>query len=141
MTDQKHTAKEHSFLGQGWGFPIQFDVDEGCVALTGGVEDIEQSLLILLDTLPGERVTNLDYGCKVKSKIYDPVDGKFSFLAEEAIKDAISFYEPRIIVDGVRLNYERQNEGIVVIAISYIIKHTNARHNLVYPFSKLESNI
>ena len=132
---------DHSFLGQGWGFPIKFNLDEGCVELIGGAEDIEQSLLILLDTLPGERVTNLNYGCKVKDKIYDPVDGKFAFLAEEAIKDAISFYEPRIDVESVNLDYERQNEGIVVIGINYVVKHTNARHNLVYPFSQLESNI
>ena len=141
MKDQRQSAIDNSFLGQGWGFPINFNPDEGCVDLIGGVEDIEQSLAILLNTLPGERVTNLNYGCKVKDKIYDPIDGKFSFLAEEAIKDAISFYEPRIVVESINIDYEQQSEGLVVIEVNFIVKQTNARHNLVYPFSQLESNI
>jgi uncharacterized protein len=138
--ERKQSASDHSFLGQGWSFPVQFNFEEGSVEVVGSVEDIEQSLRILLDTLPGERVTNLSYGCKVKSKIYDPVDGKFAFLAEEAIKDAISFHEPRIKVDSVILNYSQQVEGIVVLELNYIIRLTNSRHNLVYPFSELEGS-
>ena len=141
MTEKKQSALDYSFLGQGWNFPIQFNFKEGSVDLVGGVEDIEQSLKILFDTLPGERVTNLSYGCKVKSKIYDPIDGKFAFLAEEAIQDAVSFYEPRIKVESVNLNYDRQIEGIVLLELVYIVRLTNSRHNLVYPFSELEATI
>ena len=46
MTKQKLAAMDHSFLGQGWGFPINFNIEEGSVDLIGGVEDIEQSSLI-----------------------------------------------------------------------------------------------
>lgn len=141
MTGKKQIDLNYSFLGRGWSFPIQFTFEEASVDLVGGVEDIDQSLKILFDTLPGERVTNLNYGCKVKSKIYDPVDSKFVFLAEEAIRDAISSYEPRIRIESVNLNYERQIEGIVLVELVYIVKLTNSRHNLVYPFSELEATI
>ena len=141
MENLSKKAKEFSFLGQGWGFPIQFNVDEGSVDLVGGVEDIEESLKILLNTLPGERVTNLRYGCRAQEKIYDPIDGQFSFLAEEAIQSAIDFYEPRIKLESVNIVREEQNEGLVVLELSYVVKMTNARHNLVHPFSELEANL
>jgi len=91
--------------------------------------------------MPGERVTNLLFGSKVKQKVFDPIDGKFTFLAEEAIRDAIDFFEPRIRVDKIFLNHEQQADGIVLLELHYTIKQTNARHNLVHPFSELEANL
>lgn len=141
MKNRVISADEHSFLGQGWGFPIRFDTKTGSVELVGGVEDIEQSLRIILNTLPGERATNLKFGCKAKEKMYDPVDGKFTLLAEEAIQTAIDFYEPRIKLESLNVNYDQKNEGVVLLELNYVVKLTNSRHNMVHPFSDLEANI
>ena len=141
MENRIQKAKDFAFLGQGWSFPVRFRPDQGSVELVGGVEDIEQSLIILLKTLPGERATNLAFGCKAQSRIFDPIDGKFAFLAEEAIREAISFYESRITVENIDLIYDDQINGVVKLEIGYIVKYTNARHNLVYPFSVLEATI
>ncbi len=141
MTDKEKTAIDHAFLGQGWNFPIQFNQQEGSVQTVGGAEDIEQSLSILFNTLPGERVTNLGYGSKVKAKLYDPIDSKSIFLIEETIRHAIASHESRIRVESVNLNYDQQQEGLIILELSYTIKLTNSRHNLVYPFSQLEANI
>jgi phage baseplate assembly protein W len=141
-TEKKRSAAtEASFVGQGWRFPISFNVEDGSVELVSGTEDIEQSLVILLNTLPGERVTNLGFGCKAKEKIFDPIDGKFAFLAEEAIKDAVGYFEPRIAVEHVSLNYENRIDGKVTLVLSYVVRQTNSRHNLVHPFSLLEAEI
>jgi len=137
----KNKASQDSFLGRGWAFPVQFSGQAGSVEMAGRGEDIEQSLKILLETLPGERVTNLNYGCKVKDIIFHPIDGKFEFLAKEAIQDAINYYEPRIILDDIEFDFKNQNNGVVLLELDYIVKLTNARQNLVYPFSKIEANI
>lgn len=139
--EYKNIASKDSFLGRGWSFPITFSGQAGAVEMVGSVEDIEQSLLILLNTLPGERVTNLKYGCKVKDILFHPIDGKFEFLAIEAIQDAIDFYEPRIKLITVEFNHENNHEGVILLELNYIVKLTNARHNLVHPFSKIEANI
>lgn len=138
---KRSAASEASFTGQGWRFPITFNADEASVEMVSGPEDIEQSLLILLDTLPGERVTNLSFGCRAKDKIFDPIDGRFASLAEEAIKDAVSYFEPRIAVEQVQLNFEKRMEGRVTLTLSYVVRQTNSRHNLVHPFSLLEAEI
>jgi hypothetical protein len=44
------------FLGIGWSFPPEFNQTEGKLAMTTDVEDINNSLIILLSTRPGERV-------------------------------------------------------------------------------------
>ncbi|WP_255815952.1 hypothetical protein [Chryseobacterium sp. MA9] len=41
------------FLGTGWSFPPEFNETEGKLAMTTDVEDINNSLKILLSTRPG----------------------------------------------------------------------------------------
>jgi phage baseplate assembly protein W len=45
-----------TFLGTGWSFPPQFDLRHRGAVTVSEEEDIEQSLVILLSTHPGERV-------------------------------------------------------------------------------------
>ena len=139
--NDKNRASQDSFLGRGWSFPITFNGQVGAVEMAGSVEDIEQSLKILLNTLPGERVTNLKYGCKVKEIVFHPIDGKFEFLAKEAVQNAIDSFEPRIQLDSVEFDFDNQHDGVIVVALNYVVKLTNARRNLVYPFSKIEAYI
>ena len=47
---------EPAFLGRGWSFPPSFDHTTGQIRLVEGIEDINQSLEILLSTSLGERV-------------------------------------------------------------------------------------
>ena len=45
-----------SFLGTGWSFPPEFNNMTGTVEMVSNVDDINQSLQILLSTTLGERV-------------------------------------------------------------------------------------
>ena len=56
----------NSFLGTGWSFPPSFAASGGDVHVVSGVEDIEQSLAILLSTQRGERVMRDGFGCDLK---------------------------------------------------------------------------
>lgn len=130
---------DYSFLGRGWSFPVRFKTQECAVEMVGGIEDIEQSLKLLLETLPGERRTLLEYGCKVRELIFDPIDSQFPVLIEEAIRNAIESFEPRIEVSQVRQSTDSENPNLVLIDITYTVKMTNSRYNLVYPFATLEA--
>jgi hypothetical protein len=48
------------------------------------------------------------------------------------------YFEPRVELEGVRLDDSQETEGMVVIEVAYRVKSTNSRFNLVFPFYKLE---
>ena len=60
-----------------------------------------------------------------------------SHLSNSLLKRAILFFEPRILVEHINVdteNVEDRLNGLVRIHITYIIRATNNRHNIVYPF-------
>lgn len=136
---QKQGA-DQSFLGRGWSFPVRFDPERNSVKTVGGVEDIEESLVILLKTLPGERVTNLDYGCKLRQLLFEPLEGATRYRMREAVANAIEKFEPRIVFEDVTFSQADPALGSIHLMLTYRVKMTNSRHNLVYPFSELEAN-
>ena len=59
-------AGQKDFLGRGWKFPIQLDAVSGRVAESAYEQSISDSLKIILQTQPGERVMRPDFGCRLK---------------------------------------------------------------------------
>jgi phage baseplate assembly protein W len=56
------------------------------------------------------------------------------------IKTAILYYEPRIDVKKIDIDPADELNGVLLINIDYIIRATNSRMNMVYPFYKEEGN-
>lgn len=127
---------DKSFLGTGWAFPPQFD-NNGSVKRVTAEDDIRESLHILLSTTPGERVMQPSYGCDLKSQVFEEIDEEAATVIADLIKRAILFFEPRITVERISVdieNVEDQLNGIIQIFITYTIRATNNRQNIVYPF-------
>lgn len=122
------------FLGRGWAFPPAFDRAQGVAEMVSAGQDIEQSLLILFQTRPGERVMQPSYGCRLQDYVFEPMNGATRAGIEAAIRRAITFFEARIKVIAVRADMRDWPEGRLRIHLSYRIKETNARHNVVFPF-------
>ena len=129
---------EKNFLGTGWSFPPTFDVDRQSVQLVSGIEDINQSLEILLSTKLGERIMLPDYGCDLSDLVFESMDTTFETFMYEVIRKAILFHEPRIDLEAVNYIKDRLTEGVLLIEIEYTIRITNARSNFVFPFYKIE---
>ncbi|PTN11649.1 GPW/gp25 family protein [Nitrosomonas aestuarii] len=127
---------DKSFLGTGWAFPPQFN-QNGSVKQVTAEEDIRESLYILLSTTPGERVMQPTYGCDLKSQVFEEIDEGSVTVIIDLIKRAILFFEPRILVEHILVDTENETDqlnGLIRIYITYIIRATNNRHNIVYPF-------
>lgn len=120
------------FLGRGWQFPLHFDPRTRQVGMVAGVEDIEESLRILLGTYPGERVMQPTYGCAVRRAVFDTLNESTITELKEMIRKAILFFEPRILLERIDTTV-RSLEGRLDIRIDYTVRTTNTRHNLVYP--------
>ena len=131
-------AEKNTFLGRGWGFPVEFNPDSKQVLLAENEEDIRQSLIILLNTTIGERVLRPEYGCNLEDLLFEALNVTTATMITNRIKRAILFHEPRIKADDIDLRPDYQ-EGRVVVLISYTIISTNNRKNLVYPYLFIEA--
>jgi len=125
---------DKSFLGTGWSFPPTFTKDGAEVEMVSGVEDIHQSLQILLSTRLGERVMQDEFGCDLHSVLFEEIDQSLINSLTSIISDAILYHEPRITMDGLDVSESETEQGLLLISIEYTIRSTNSRFNMVYPF-------
>lgn len=123
-----------SFLGTGWGFPPTFTKGGAEVEMASGVEDVHQSLQILLSTRLGERVMQDDFGCDLSYVLFEEVDQSLINSLTSIISDAILYHEPRITMDTLDVSESETQQGLLLISIEYTIRSTNSRFNMVYPF-------
>jgi uncharacterized protein len=136
-----------SFLGTGWAFPVTFQKNGGnggaSLVTASEVQDIEQSLTILLNTRPGERIMRPDYGCALDDLMFEPLHLGLITYIKELISNAILFYEPRVNLQHIDIVTDPAMllEGRVLIELSLIVRTTNSRHNYVYDYYKREATI
>jgi len=126
------------FLGEGWSFPPHFDNKTGTLVTTADVIDINKSLHILLSTRLGERIMFPDYGCKLEELLFQPLDTTLKTYIKDLVETAILYHEPRIDVQKIDISNGNDLEGEVLIEIEYLVRATNSRVNMVFPFYKKE---
>lgn len=131
MTDQSEIP---AFVGTGWSFPPEFLAMPGTVKLSDGLTDIEESLRILLSTLPGERVMQPAYGCDLTPLLFEPLTTTLRTVTEDRVKTSIYYHEPRIEPLRVGVSLDDAVQGVLLIEISYRIRANNTRHNYVFPY-------
>ena len=120
-------------LGSGLAFPLQVD-PRGQIALTNGAEDLDRSIRVILATAPGERVMRPAFGCRIWDLLFEPVNGNTIGLMAQAVRDAVAQWEPRVILQDVAVRSDSSDPGLVHIDVDYVVRTTNDRRNLVYPF-------
>ena len=126
--------EDPGFLGRGWAFPPAFDSYTGEAKLVSADDDICQSLRILFETRPGERVMHPTYGCRMFDYIFDPMSAATLRKMEAAIAQAILFHEPRIDISDNKLTIADAAEGKLLLTLRYRVRQTNSRANVVFPF-------
>lgn len=127
-----------SFLGTGWSFPPEFEKQGKDVELSSDEKDIAESIRILLNTSPGERLMRPDYGCGIRRFVFETQDSTFINGLNHLIYHALLNYEPRVnFIDAVVIKRD-DYDGILHIQVNYTIIITNTRHNIVFPFYLLE---
>jgi phage baseplate assembly protein W len=120
-------------IGSGLAFPLQAD-QRGGLALTRGVEDIEQAIALILGTAPGERPMRPEFGCAVHEVVFDTIDAAIMGKVQTAVHQALERWEPRIEVVGLDIEQADTHAGTLLVDITYRVRATSGRYNLVYPF-------
>jgi phage baseplate assembly protein W len=123
----------HDIIGRGWRFPPQIGPN-GSVALVGGETEIEQSILIILRTAPGQRVMRPEFGCDLHDLVFMPNNSDTSARVKRAVRHALGRWEPRVVIRSVDVSPDAHDPARLQIDIQYEIKATHDRRSLVYPF-------
>jgi phage baseplate assembly protein W len=125
------------FLGTGWSYPVATD-NQGDIRMEEAADNIERSVRIILNTAKGERVMRPEFGCDIHDQVFSSLSPATLNRIEEAVRDALVRWEPRISVDRVAAEPDPGTPNKVRIEIDYWIESTNSHENMVYPFFTTE---
>ena len=121
------------FVGAGWAFPVRTDAT-GRIALSREGREIEEAIRLILATSPGERPMRPEFGCRIHEYVFGSADGATANAIAGEVKEALRRWEARIEVDDVVVTIDGADTTTLYIDVRYVIKATNDRRNLVFPF-------
>ncbi len=122
-----------TFIGRGFYWPLQVD-HTGSIRMTDGAPDLDRSMAVILATAPGERVMRPEFGCKIWDLLFEPITANLLGLMAQVVREALAQWEPRVEVEDVQPVPDDDDPTLIRIMVSYRVKATNDRRNLVYPF-------
>jgi phage baseplate assembly protein W len=122
-----------TFLGQGWQWPLQLD-ERRRIAMSRDEDAVHQAIQMILGTAPGERVMRPEFGCGIHDLVFAPNTPGTAGQVTHAVREALIQWEPRIDVLGVDTLPDETEPHLLRIVITYQVRTTNNRFNLVYPF-------
>jgi phage baseplate assembly protein W len=122
------------FLGIGWNFPVGTDAGQQIARTADGDQSVRQSIWTILATAPGERVMRPDFGCGLHDLVFGVNNAATATSVTRTVREALATWEPRIDVLDVSAVPDPSEPNVLLIEISYQVRATNSRFNLVYPF-------
>ena len=126
--------RNREFVGQGLNWPLQLN-SQGSIALAQGQMEIEQSIRIILETIPGERVMRPEFGCRVWELMFAPRNAATEAQLIEYVQEALRVWEPRIDVTAVDIARNTSyDDSVILTDIRYVVKNTHDERSIVYPF-------
>ena len=76
-----------------------------------------------------------NFGSNLRSLVFAPNSRATANLARHYVEEALTKWEPRIILDEVNVQNERDGDhACLLIAIHYHLKATYEPQSLIYPF-------
>ena len=120
-------------VGSGWVFPPKIDA-QGGLALTNEISELEQSIIIILSTSPGQRVMRSTFGCRLHELVFAPNNNQTAARARRFVEDALRMWEPRVTIVEVIAGPDPDDAASLLIEIQYEVKATHDRRSLVHPF-------
>ena len=118
-------------LGKGWDFPVT--AGAGTLSYAFGPDKVSQSIWIILDTEPGERIMRPTFGAGLRRFLMQPNTSATRALIARDVELALATFEPRIRVNEVRVD-PGEEPSLVLIHIAYVHVRDQRPGNLVFPF-------
>jgi phage baseplate assembly protein W len=134
MSTDRPGSERKDFLGRGWAMPVALDPRTGLVESVAYEDDIRQSILIILETVPGERVMRPNFGCGIHELVFAAIDSTALQRVRSTVEEALRRCEARIDVLAVNVDEAATFDGQLLVEIEYQVRQTNQLGNLVFPF-------
>lgn len=90
---------------------------------------IRAAIQRIIQTTPGERVMQPEFGIRIKSLLFEQMDEELLMDIHEVLGDRIEMQEPRIKLSSVTFDPDPDSHTVVV-SISYIYKNTGQADRL-----------
>jgi uncharacterized protein len=119
-------------IGQGIAFPLRTNV-QGQFQISNQVQNLEESIRIILQTDIGERVYRPEFGSRLSELIFAPMNTQTLLLLRVYTQEALEKWEPRIVIDAIRTEPD-PIRGCVEVTLEYHPKDSHDQRSLVYPF-------
>jgi phage baseplate assembly protein W len=94
----------------------------GRIALVEGDQAVRQSILLLLSTVPGERIMRPDYGCHLQHLVFSANDDTTAGLAIHYVRRAITQWEPRVDILTLDAGRSPHAPEILTILLVYRVR-------------------
>src|SRR4029078_4273088 len=132
MSANEPNIERKDFLGRGWAMPVALDPRTGLVASVAYEEDIRQSIMIILQTAPGERVMRPNFGCGIHELVFTAVDSTAIQRVRSVVDEALRRCEARIDVLSINVTEDITDPtlgaptiGKLLVEIDYRVRKTN----------------
>jgi len=104
----------------------------GSIDMVAGEDSVRQAILLLLSTVPGERVMRPDYGCNLHQLIFSPNDATTAGLAIHYVRRAIERWEPRAEILTLDAERNPNRPELLDIFLEYRVRATQRVEQLTF---------
>jgi uncharacterized protein len=112
--------------------PVGLVIDpSGAIETVVDDEAIQQSLMLLISTRPGERVMRPEYGCDLARLVFSPNDDTTAGLAIHFVRQAVERWEPRVEVLRVDATRDPEEATRLEIVLDYRVRATMSNGSVV----------
>jgi hypothetical protein len=81
-----------------------------------------------------------NYGCNLDELLFESLNLTLETYIIDLIRTAILYHEPRIDAKKIEIDQTDEMNGVLLIRIDFVVRSTNSRMNMVYPFYKKEGS-
>jgi phage baseplate assembly protein W len=112
--------------GRSMSFPPRVGPD-GRVAWSEGDTNIRESIEIILETQPRERINLPSFGGGLRDFLFEPNTVATRFRIQDRVTKALAFWEPRITVTSVTVEPDPNDDQAAVATIEYRLVATQEK--------------
>jgi phage baseplate assembly protein W len=95
-----------------------------------GEQNVRESIRVILMTNRRERVRLPEFGGGLSSFLFEPNNPTTRHLMEEQVRKALSLWEPRIVIESVRVEEDPTDRESAIATINYKLVATQSRERV-----------
>jgi phage baseplate assembly protein W len=118
-----------AIFGKGLSFPPRVGPD-GRMTWSEGEQNVRESIRVILMTNRRERVRLPEFGGGLSSFLFEPNNPTTRHLMEEQVRKALSLWEPRIVIESVRVEEDPTDRESAIATINYKLVATQSRERV-----------